>query len=901
MRLRAFRLSVIFLAFLSIPFGALAQRNLDTVVTVQYRFHENEPAQPLQVWLKGDRAFLGDDILLGDARTFLNKYNRSAIINGNHRRWPNNTIPYEIEPNHPEENAIRQAILYVKARTNLKMVERSGQENYVRFISTEEGCFSSIGMVGGQQVINMSGNCGVAAGIHEIGHAIGLFHEQSRRDRDDYIIINWDEIEEGKEHNFQKYSALGRPGTDYDVYDYGSIMHYGNYGFSKSSRPTISLKYPPAKPETEIGRSTKLSAIDILTINAMYRVLPPGDETLLLAEELSVETGPLCIGTSARALISIRNLASEPRSGQLQLFLYDKNTGVPVQPVSDPLDFDLMAGQQMPAQYLALNPEGLSPGQYLLSMWELNSSGNPDQLIGNGDFLNGKLIELVEDCAALAPDTYEFNDLTQQPFLFAPTSADSTIVLQTEQANIHTLNDIDYYELDLPKGRNYYVRTEVYDEERSLPDVNFDNDVLIEYYDPEEGWQGYQDERLREIFMPNGRSGHFRVRSHFPDQRGSYRVEWTVETDPKAMLEINEEQISLSHSDTLYVLELASNRDWQLTETADWMELSKDAGSGFDTLYLRLSPNEDFDERTSLITLQTTNDAQQQLSLLITVRQAGKPVVLESELNFNPVCFSASQAVIWVRSNTDWLAESQSEWITILNEPQRSMNDYLLLAVSRNFEGADRIGSILLSAGDVQETLSIFQPSNQGVEACADPVYVEVGPAAGSVIFELNTNEEWSWLSASDWLSNLSAAAGSGDVDLEIGYNDFEMGDSNRLGRVDLEIKNYGLLTLLINQGADFGTSVQNAAQQYVSEWELWPNPAVDLLQLQFHLAKATPLQLTLHNALGQVVRREQLTAIGAGMMRYNLSVAQLPAGSYYLQLSGADFTLSRKLVIMRR
>lgn len=52
---------------------------------------------------------------------------------------------------------------------------------------------------------------------------MGFHHEQSRSDRDDYVTILMDNVESGKEHNFDKEAD-----NNYGIqYDYSSNMHYG--------------------------------------------------------------------------------------------------------------------------------------------------------------------------------------------------------------------------------------------------------------------------------------------------------------------------------------------------------------------------------------------------------------------------------------------------------------------------------------------------------------------------------------------------------------------------------------------------------------------------------------------------------------------------------------------------
>ncbi len=62
--------------------------------------------------------------------------------------------------------------------------------------------------------------------LHEIGHLIGLYHEQTRLDRDTYIEVIWSEIVQGQEHNFEK-RTVGEVDSRSVPYDYKSIMHYG--------------------------------------------------------------------------------------------------------------------------------------------------------------------------------------------------------------------------------------------------------------------------------------------------------------------------------------------------------------------------------------------------------------------------------------------------------------------------------------------------------------------------------------------------------------------------------------------------------------------------------------------------------------------------------------------------
>ncbi|CEK12239.1 Dot/Icm T4SS effector Zinc-dependent metalloprotease LegP [Legionella hackeliae] len=186
-------------------------------------------------------------------------------------RWPNGVVPFEIDEDLPFRNklAVMQAIHHWQEKTNVEFIEltsknRSQYPDYISFVPAEgTTCSSYVGKEGGRQAINLSPRCTTMNTVHEIGHALGLWHEQSRADRANFIRIVWENIEDDHKYNFDQHLSDGK---DFGEYDYQSIMHYGPYSFTKNGQKTII----PLVDGVEIGQRNHLSEKDIAAINAMY-------------------------------------------------------------------------------------------------------------------------------------------------------------------------------------------------------------------------------------------------------------------------------------------------------------------------------------------------------------------------------------------------------------------------------------------------------------------------------------------------------------------------------------------------------------------------------------------------------------------------------------------------------
>ncbi|XP_021377453.1 zinc metalloproteinase nas-13-like [Mizuhopecten yessoensis] len=210
---------------------------------------------------------------------------KRAIRRDPNRLWPNAVMPVRIASSGfsaSHRRRIQRAMMRISEQTcicfriidnevanrgipHVQIVDGSGCSSYVGVTTRSRGRKNS-------QDLTLSSKCRTfRVATHEFLHALGLFHEQSRPDRDSFVKINSNNIRSGMENNFQKFSrrTINSRGIPYD---YMSIMHYSNRAFSKDG--TYTIEPIPASNLSEylnkIGKSTAMSEGDVQALRLMY-------------------------------------------------------------------------------------------------------------------------------------------------------------------------------------------------------------------------------------------------------------------------------------------------------------------------------------------------------------------------------------------------------------------------------------------------------------------------------------------------------------------------------------------------------------------------------------------------------------------------------------------------------
>jgi len=193
--------------------------------------------------------------------------------------WSGARVPYVIDSEFSEtmQNRIASAIAYYTMNTPIRWVPTDEDSSFIRFVLWKDpdasGGNSDVGRTGQrEQLLKLTNNTSRSTIIHEMGHVIGLKHEQSRPDRDDWVEVFDQNIIDGKEGNFEKFSA--DEVTAFGAYNHRSVMHYRSTTFGidtpTGQATTISAVAPPGILDADLGSNNDFDNSELDWIKKLY-------------------------------------------------------------------------------------------------------------------------------------------------------------------------------------------------------------------------------------------------------------------------------------------------------------------------------------------------------------------------------------------------------------------------------------------------------------------------------------------------------------------------------------------------------------------------------------------------------------------------------------------------------
>jgi hypothetical protein len=167
-----------------------------------------------------------------------------------------------------------------ESKTCLRFIERASSPAIRVAITNYNTCSSGVGNPGTDKNVDLNlGWCNdnnhFGSVVHEMGHAIGMNHEQNRPDgaqqdwtagewQGPYLNVKWYNIDSDWRPQWQgqKRSYTGSSTAGYAYYDYESIMHYGLEDKADATNPAW---------QNVPGQRGELSEGDVAQVNDMYQ------------------------------------------------------------------------------------------------------------------------------------------------------------------------------------------------------------------------------------------------------------------------------------------------------------------------------------------------------------------------------------------------------------------------------------------------------------------------------------------------------------------------------------------------------------------------------------------------------------------------------------------------------
>lgn len=234
-------------------------------------------------WVERDgRALTEGDIDLGPAAALRA---RGTVVSALGEVWPNGEVPYRFvgglaAPDTDDERALRDTVIAAmqtwEAEVGVDFIHdpNGARPTAIRIEPIDDMNASGSSPVGfghADHTVKLNlGDATLRTALHELGHTLGLWHEHTRPDRDDYIVYHEECVEVTAEsdprHNFTRHTTGA---FAHGPFDFDSVMLYSSLAFSVDDPPSC---YTLTRLNgTPFSAPQDLSEGDIAAVRALYQ------------------------------------------------------------------------------------------------------------------------------------------------------------------------------------------------------------------------------------------------------------------------------------------------------------------------------------------------------------------------------------------------------------------------------------------------------------------------------------------------------------------------------------------------------------------------------------------------------------------------------------------------------
>lgn len=192
---------------------------------------------------------------------------------------------------------------------------------------------------------------------------------------------------------------------------------------------------------------------------------------------------------------------------------------------------------------------------------------------------------------------------------------------------------------------------------------------------------------------------------------------------------------------------------WEASADQDWCTLSATSGeAGNQSIIAKIAKNKVQSERKVVITFKAGTATPQ----IVTIAQeAAPPDEIEIKETSFQVGTEGKDIEISFTTNAAWMIASNQSWCTLSNSVGEEGTYTLTVTVDKNTSYEDRIATITLKAGEVQETITVSQERKYQLKVTYEDTFIDYAGANVTVKIQCNTKYEMSF--QADWLRQVKS------------------------------------------------------------------------------------------------------------------------------------------------